>query len=221
MPHPLRVLDLVAALNVPDAFGQIVVLDRRATQLARRRRLATGPRDRATPRAIRPPNTARGSRRSRHRAPGGPGARRERTPRASRSPRRRTPRALVVRCDRESIGAPVGGSSPTLNTRPHAIDTPFSRTSRSSPTRAGTSHCSPSSKMPTMNAASAGNTSDGDVAARVPRPIVEPRQRAVLDEVEALDDIDVGIPGCRDPGVERAAADRERQRAVPHAPAAL
>ena len=160
VPDPLCVRHLVAPLHVPGAFGEIVILNRRAMEFTRGADCHRTARSRDARQQLLRWSTGRGThppadRRSRDR-----GARRERTRRASRFPRQRTARARDAQGDPASICSPTTGWSPRLNTRPQAIETPFSMMSRSSPTRAGTSHCSPSSRMPTMNAASAGNTSD-------------------------------------------------------------
>ena len=60
-----------------------------------------------------------------------------------------------------------------------------------------------------------------DIAALVPRPVIQPGERTVLDEVKPLDDINVRIAGCRGPRVERASADGDREQAVSRARCSL
>src|SRR4030095_7034756 len=52
------------------------------------------------------------------------------------------------------------------------------------------------------------------VATRTPHAVVEPRQRTVLHEVEALDHIDVRVSSCREIGIEPTATHRKRECTV-------
>jgi hypothetical protein len=53
-----------------------------------------------------------------------------------------------------------------------------------------------------------------EVTALVPRPVIQPRERTVLDEMKPLDDIDVRIACSRGPRVERPSTDGDGQQAV-------
>jgi hypothetical protein len=53
-----------------------------------------------------------------------------------------------------------------------------------------------------------------DIAALVPRPVIQPCERTVLDEMKPLDDINVRIARARGPRVEGASADGDREQAV-------